>query len=265
MFPLRDENPTEITPWLTFALIGANVAAWLVLQGAGAGEAFHGSLCRWGMIPGELTGAIADGTLIERGGFRCRAGGATWSTVLSSMFMHGNWGHLILNMWFLWVFGNNIEDALGHGGFLLFYLAAGVLGAAAHVASASASAVPTVGASGAISGVMGAYIVLYPRVRVDTLFVFFIFIRVIPLPAYVMLGYWAFLQFLSGAMGAGAGSGGGVAVWAHVGGFVAGAAMIWLLGAPGRGGGGGPDVEVIRGGRPGGRGRGRGSAGHRGR
>ena len=254
MFPLRDENPTDITPWLTVGLIAANAAVWLLLQGAGTGEAFHDSLCRWGTIPGELTGALPDGTLIERGGFRCRSGGATWSTLFSSMFMHGSWGHLILNMWFLWVFGNNIEDALGHAGFLLFYLAAGVLGGAAHIASASASAVPTVGASGAISGVMGAYVVLYPRVRIDTLFFFFIFIRVIPLPAWVMLGYWFFLQFLSGAMAAGAGTGGGVAFWAHVGGFVAGAAMIWLLGSRGSGGGGGSDVEVIRGGRPGGSG-----------
>ena len=250
MFPLRDENPTEITPWLTVALIAANVAVWLLVQGAGGGEAFYESLCRWGTIPGELTGKIPDGASLERFerfGITCRAGGATWSTVFSSMFMHGGWAHLLLNMWFLWVFGNNIEDALGHGGFLVFYLAAGVLGSMAHVASATASGVPTVGASGAISGVMGAYIVLYPRVRIDTLFLFVIFIRVIPLPAYVMLGYWFFLQFLQGAMGAGAGAGGGVAVWAHVGGFVAGAVLVWLLGG-GDGRGDGPRVEVVRGG-----------------
>lgn len=232
MFPLRDDNPTERTPWLTLALIAANAAVWLLVQGAGGGEAFHQSLCRWGAIPGELTGALPDGTPLpafERFGFSCRAGGATWSTLLSSMFMHGGWGHLILNMWFLWVFGNNIEDALGHGGFLVFYLAAGLLGSAAHIASAAASSVPTVGASGAISGVMGAYVVLYPRVRIDTLFIFFVFVRVIPLPAWVMLGYWFFLQFLTGAVGAG----GGVAVWAHVGGFVAGAVLVKLLGGQG--------------------------------
>lgn len=236
MFPLRDDNPTELTPWLTLAVIAANVAVWLLLQGAGGGEAFYQSLCRWGTIPGELTGALPEGAslpVFERVNVECEAGGATWSTLLSSMFMHGGWGHLILNMWFLWVFGNNIEDALGHGAFLLFYLAAGLLGSAAHIASAASSGVPTVGASGAISGVMGAYIVLYPRVRIDTLFVFFVFIRVIPLPAWVMLGYWFFLQFLTGTLGAGAGAGGGVAVWAHVGGFVAGAVLVKLLGGDG--------------------------------
>jgi len=227
MFPLRDENPTERTPWLTFALIAANVAVWFVLQGAGAGEPFLDSLCAWGTIPGELTGAVEPGRTVSLGPSTCRIGGATWSTVVTSMFLHGGWFHLILNMWFLWVFGNNIEDAMGHGGYLLFYLLAGVLASAAHVFSAPGSAIPTVGASGAISGVMGAYIVLYPRVRVDTLFIFFIFVRVIPLPAWVMLGYWIGLQLLTGIGGGGLSS--GVAVWAHVGGFAAGLAMVWLF------------------------------------
>lgn len=233
MFPLRDDNPVDRAPVLTVAIIVANAAVWILMEGAGAREPFLSALCRWGTIPGELTGAIPDGTLIEREGWRCRAGGATWSTLLVSMFMHGGWAHLIMNMWFLWVFGNNIEDALGHGRFLVFYLLAGLLGSAAHVASAPASGVPTVGASGAISGVMGAYIVLYPRVRVDTLFFFFFFIRVIPLPAWAMLGYWFFLQFLSGVAGQAGGASGGVAFWAHVGGFVAGAAIVKLFGGEG--------------------------------
>lgn len=227
MFPLRDENPTERTPWLTFLLIGANVAVWFLVQGAGAGEPFLDSLCAWGTIPGELTGALDAGRTVRLGPATCRIGGATWSTAVSSMFLHGGWFHLILNMWFLWVFGNNIEDAMGHGAFLVFYLLAGVLASAAHVASAPESGIPTVGASGAISGVMGAYIVLYPKVRVDTLFIFFIFIRVIPLPAWVMLGYWIGLQLLTGL--GGAGLAGGVAVWAHIGGFAAGLVLVWFF------------------------------------
>lgn len=228
MFPLRDANPTDRTPWLTFALIAANVAVWFAVQGAGAGEPFLESLCSWGTIPGELTGAVEAGERVRLGPrATCRIGGAAWSTVLTSMFLHGGWFHLILNMWFLWVFGNNVEDAMGHGGYLLFYLLAGALASAAHVLSAPESAVPTVGASGAISGVMGAYILLYPRVRVDTLFIFFIFIRVIPLPAWVMLGYWIGLQLLTGIGGGGLSA--GVAVWAHIGGFVAGLVLVWLF------------------------------------
>lgn len=227
MFPLRDENPTDITPYVTVGIIAANVLVWLFVQGAGGGEAFLDSLCRLGSIPGELTGALEPGRIVERGSFRCEIGGMTFGTVLTSMFMHGGWLHLIMNMWFLWVFGNNIEDFLGHGFFVAFYLVAGVLASAAHVFSAPASPVPTVGASGAISGVMGAYVVLYPRVRVDVLFFFFIFIRVIPLPAWLMLGYWFLLQLLQGA--AAGGMTGGVAVWAHVGGFVAGVLLLLML------------------------------------
>ena len=138
--------------------------------------------------------------------------------------------HLIGNMWFLWVFGNNIEDSMGHARYLVFYLICGALAAAAHLASAPGSPIPTVGASGAISGIMGAYLILYPRVRVFTLFFFVIFIRVIPVPAWVMLLWWFGLQVLSGSVAAG--SGGGVAFWAHVGGFVAGVVLIKLFAKP---------------------------------
>jgi rhomboid family protein len=133
-------------------------------------------------------------------------------------------------MWFLWVFGNNIEDSMGHARYLVFYLVVGALAATAHLASAPGSAVPMVGASGAISGIMGAYLVLYPRVRVTTLFFFVIFIRVIPIPAWVLLLWWFALQVLSGS--ATAGAGGGVAFWAHVGGFVAGVVLIKLFARP---------------------------------
>ena len=245
MFPLRDENPTDITPLLTLGIIAANVAVWFLLEGAGARGPMMEALCDWATIPGELTGAIPEGETIRRGDWTCRVGGATTSTLLTSMFMHGGWGHLILNMWFLWVFGNNIEDAMGHGRYLVFYLLAGVLAAAAHIVSAPDSPVPTVGASGAISGVMGAYVVLYPRVRVDTLIIVFVFIRVLPLPAWAMLLYWFALQVLTGVATAGAGgAAGGVAVWAHVGGFVAGVVLAKLF-ATGDGGQDGFRVRFV--------------------
>ncbi|MFQ5689671.1 MAG: rhomboid family intramembrane serine protease [Gemmatimonadota bacterium] len=224
MFPLRDENPTESLPVVTVLIIGLNVAVWLFVQQAGVGQSFVDSLCRFGAIPGEITGMLREGQAVRLGPYPCPVGGLRWETVLTSMFLHGGWMHLIGNMWFLWVFGNNIEDAMGHLRYLLFYLLAGAFAAAAHILSAASSPVPTVGASGAISGIMGAYLVLYPRVRVDTLLFFFVFIRVIPLPAWVLLGYWFLLQVLMGASGPGAA--GGVAVWAHVGGFVTGVLLI---------------------------------------
>ncbi len=226
MFPLRDENPTELTPYFTIALIAINVIAWIYIQGAGANEnALFASVCRYGMIPAELTGRTEGYLGVEIApGVPCRFGGLRWSTVLTSMFLHGSWLHLIGNMWFLWVFGNNIEDSMGHMRYLAFYLLTGVAAAVAHLWSASSSPVPTVGASGAVSGIMGAYLVLYPRVRIQTLFIILIFIRIIAVPAWLVLGQWFLLQFLYGASMPAVG--GGVAFWAHVGGFVAGAALI---------------------------------------
>ena len=225
MFPLRDENPTELTPFVTMAFIAINVAVWVLVQGMGAMQPFLDSLCGYGSVPGVLTGAIAEGAHLDLEGNTCRVGVRRWPTVLTSMFMHGGWMHLIGNMWFLWVFGNNIEDSMGHGRFIVFYLLTGAFATAAHVATDPGSAVPVVGASGAISGVMGAYLVLYPRVRVHTLFFLIVFIRVIPIRAWVMLAYWFFIQLVYGAASLGMG-GGGVAFWAHVGGFVAGLVLI---------------------------------------
>jgi len=224
MFPLRDENPTLLTPYATMAIIAINVVVWLTVQGMGASQPLLHSLCAYGSIPGALTGRLADGATIDFGGYGCQVSGRGWSTVLTSMFMHGGWMHLVGNMWFLWVFGNNIEDSMGHGRFVLFYLLTGVLASAAHVAADPSSAVPVVGASGAISGIMGAYLLLYPTVRIQTLFILVIFIRVFRVPAWVMLGYWFMLQLASGAVSGG--QGGGVAFWAHVGGFVAGLVLI---------------------------------------
>jgi membrane associated rhomboid family serine protease len=146
------------------------------------------------------------------------------------MFLHGGWGHLLGNLWFFWVFGNNIEDSMGAGRFLAFYLVCGLVAAAAHTISAPGSAVPTVGASGAISGVMGAYLVLFPKARVNLLFFFVIFIRTIPVPAWVALLWWFGWQVIAALPALqGSGDSGGVAVWAHVGGFVAGLLLIRLF------------------------------------
>jgi membrane associated rhomboid family serine protease len=225
MFPLRDENPTELTPYVTMAFIAINFVVWIVVQGMGTGQVFLDSVCAYGSIPGELTGSIPDGTHIDLGGVDCRVGGLGWQTVVTSMFMHGGWVHLVGNLWFLWVFGNNIEDSMGHGRFVVFYLLTGALAAGAHVVTNPSSAIPVVGASGAISGVMGAYLVLYPKVRVQTLIFLIVFFKVLPIPASAMLAYWFFLQLAYGVTSLELG-GGGVAFWAHIGGFVAGVALI---------------------------------------
>jgi membrane associated rhomboid family serine protease len=225
MFPLRDDNPTEIVPIFTVLLIAACVLVWMLVQNAGLTEPeLRGSICALGAIPAEVTGAGGAGG-------PCALGGLTWEALLTSMFLHGSWMHLIGNMWFLWIFGNNIEDSMGHLRFLLFFLLSGVLAAGAHVWLDPTSTTPMVGASGAISAIMGAYLVLYPRARVDTLFIIVIFIRVIPLPAWVMLGYWMALQ-LSGVLSTSALGGGGVAYAAHVGGFVAGVLLILVFRNP---------------------------------
>lgn len=232
MFPLRDENPTELAPVVTVAVIGINVLVWLLVQQAGAGPGFVSSLCTFGAIPADVTGGLAGGAVIELAPeVACTVAGLGWVTIFTSMFLHGGWMHLIGNMWFLWVFGNNIEDSMGHLRFIVFYLLCGGLAAAAHILTDPGSVVPTVGASGAISGVMGAYLLLYPRVRVQTLFFLFIFVRVLPLPAWLLLAEWIIIQLFLG-VGSLGGGGGGVAFWAHIGGFFAGLALIKLFERP---------------------------------
>jgi membrane associated rhomboid family serine protease len=223
MFPLKDENPTEIFPFFTLLLITANVAVWVYIQGAGLDmTALMGSVCEYGAIPSDVTGQTAP---IPAGvGDPCPGEGLGWPALFTSMFLHGGWLHLIGNVWFLWIFGNNIEDSMGRIRFLLFYLLTGLAAAGAHIVSAPGSPVPMVGASGAISGIMGAYLVLYPRVRVKTLFIIVILIKVIRLPAWLLLGYWLLIQVLAGTQTAGGGA--GVAFWAHVGGFVAGVVLV---------------------------------------
>lgn len=218
VLPLSDENPTEAPAIFTLVFIALNVGAWVLLQGAGSGDALQASVTALGAYPCEVTG-------------RCYGEGLRWGALATSMFLHGSWEHLLGNMLFLWVFGNNVEDSMGHLRFIAFYLLCGLAASAAHVLSAPGSAIPVVGASGAISGIMGAYIVLYPRVRVRT---WVPPLWLLWLPAWLMLGWWFALQLLSGVvvLGVEAGDGGGVAVWAHVGGFVAGVALIGLFRKP---------------------------------
>ena len=225
MFPYKDENPTFTTPFVTLALIAANLAVWVFIQGMGTAPALPDSVCRLGFIPGYLFGGIPPRTEISLGyGVTCSLGGLpAWLTVLTSMFMHGGWMHLIGNVWFLWVFGNNIEDSTGHGRFLVFYLLCGVIAALAQAAADPLSAIPMVGASGAISGVMGGYLILYPHVRVFCFVPPFLFFA---LPAWTMLLYWLGLQFFGGLAGLASEEGGGVAFWAHAGGFVAGLVLV---------------------------------------
>jgi membrane associated rhomboid family serine protease len=179
------------------------------------------------MIPAELFRTVSPGTTVPLGpGIACVLDTPHYATVLTSMFMHGGWFHIIGNMWFLWVFGNNIEDSMGHARFAVFYLLCGVVAAGTQLLADPHSRVPMVGASGAVSGVMGAYIVLYPRVRVHTLVTLGFFVTTVALPAYVMLGYWLLLQLLLGTVSR---TTGGIAVWAHVGGFIAGLVLIKLF------------------------------------
>jgi membrane associated rhomboid family serine protease len=186
------------------------------------------SVCELGLIPGELTSSVAPGTPFPMGeGVSCLTDpGRQVSHVVTSMFLHGSWMHLLGNMWFLWLFGNNVEDSMTRPRFVAFYLLTGLAAALAQVAANPASEVPMVGASGAISGVMGAYLVLFPRVRVYTMVPLGFLLHSMALPAWVMLIYWAFLQFAGGITSVVSEQAGGVAFWAHLGGFVAGVVLV---------------------------------------
>jgi membrane associated rhomboid family serine protease len=236
MIPLSDENPTLRQPVITWALLAAIVGVWIVAQGAGLDAVrLAASVCNYGLVPGELTGQARLGFALPIApGMACVVDNEPINklTPLTSMFLHGSWGHLLGNALFLWVFGNNIEDSMGPGRFLVFYILCGLAAAAAHIFVEPGSPVPTVGASGAISGVLGAYLVLYPTARVNMLFWFLIFIRVIPLPAWLVLIWWFAIQVLQGLPQLSPlrpEVSGGVAVWAHVGGFVAGVILVKLF------------------------------------
>jgi membrane associated rhomboid family serine protease len=221
LIPLNDENPTEITPWMTLLLIAANFVVWIAVQQGGAShDALEASVNVFGARPCEITGQVARECLVE---------GPRWNALFTSMFMHGGWMHLLGNMLFLWVFGNNIEDSMGHLRFLVFYLVCGLAATFTHIYFSPASNLPMVGASGAISGIMGAYILLYPGARVRTYFPPFFLFRI---RAFFFLLLWFVLQLWEGLSMEPTAEEGGVAVWAHIGGFVAGLLLIKAFDRP---------------------------------
>lgn len=226
MFPLYDDNPTFRTPFATIGIIVTMFVVWVFVQGAGFDPyTVAKTVCNFGLVPAELTHLREVGYSIPITDAHVCAidnNALNWFTPVISTFLHGSWGHIGANALFLWVFGNNVEDVMGRGRFLTFYLLCGILASAAHVIVDPSSPVPTVGASGAISGTLGAYVLLYPRVRVRMFFppIFLFFV-----PAWLVLGWWFFTQFYTGLPQLFATNpevSGGIAVWAHIGGFLAG-------------------------------------------
>ncbi|MBD3422218.1 MAG: rhomboid family intramembrane serine protease [Chitinivibrionales bacterium] len=229
MFPLRDDNPTSSRPIMVYAIIAVNVLVWSFVQGFGTSPQLAISICRFGLVPGELLGSVPAGTQfrVSRTIMCSIDENANWMSVIMSMFMHGGWLHILGNMWFLFVFGDNVEDRFGKAQFVIFYLVCGLAAAGAQIAAAPASTSPMVGASGAIGGVMGAYALMFPGVRIEMLVFLGFFITRIGVPAAFMLGYWFVLQLLSASTSSG--GMGGVAFWAHIGGFLAGMGMALLF------------------------------------
>ena len=222
MFPISDDNPRHIQPIVTWSIIGACVLVflWQLSLGDYRGQA---AVMQFGMIPARLFGygEVSPAFAVIPG----------WATVLTSMFMHGGFMHLGLNMLFLWIFGDNVEDSMGHGRYLVFYLLCGVAAAVAQGAINPTSTIPMVGASGAISGVLGAYMLLHPHATVRTLIFIGLFVTIVHVPALVVLGVWFLMQIVSGMLPS---SGeGGVAFFAHIGGFVAGMALVPFFKKPG--------------------------------
>jgi membrane associated rhomboid family serine protease len=208
MIPLRDIIPSRTTPYITVTIIALNALAWL-FELLMPPEVLTDFLTAYGVVPASLS----------------------WPTLITSMFLHGSWSHVIGNMWYLWIFGDNVEDRVGHGRFIVFYLFCGIAAALGQVAMDPNSMLPTIGASGAIAGVMGAYFVLYPHSRVLTL-IPFIWLQVVELPAVVLLGFWFLMQLFSAgtiAMTASSHGSGGVAFAAHVVGFVVGLVGIFVF------------------------------------
>lgn len=216
MIPLRDQNPSGRVPFITYSLIAINILvfAWQMMQmQTNPDEVFAMAL-----VPADVTSGIQV---------------SDWLHAIASMFMHGGIAHILGNMLYLWIFGDNIEDAMGHGRYLLFYLAGGLFAALAHILTDPISTIPTVGASGAIAAVLGAYMVLYPRHKVLTLIILGFFIRTSYIPAVIVLGLWGLLQLLQGVFALdGPADMGGIAFWAHIGGFAFGMLLGRVLGKP---------------------------------
>ena len=211
MFPIRDHNPSGRTPFVTIALVAINILVFLGYFLSTNDYQLNGFFGTWGLVPARVMA------------------GEGLETLVTSMFLHGGWGHLAGNMLFLWIFGDNLEEEMGHVGFLVFYLAAGFAAGAAQIAADTGSPVPMIGASGAIAGVMGGYLLLFPRAKVDVLFIFVIFFRIFAIPAWIVLGVWFAMQVFAGSTTPT--TGGGVAYWAHAGGFLGGLALMlpfWL-------------------------------------
>src|SRR5258708_4422269 len=208
MIPLRDVIPSRTTPYVTVTIIILNAMAWL-FELSMPHDDLNQFLTSFGVVPASFA----------------------WPTLITSMFLHGSWSHVIGNMWYLWIFGDNVEDNVGHGPFILFYLLCGIAAAGGQIAMDPTSTLPTIGASGAIAGVMGAYFVLYPQSRVLTL-IPFIWLQVVELPAVILLGFWFLMQLFSAgtiAMTATSHGSGGVAFAAHVAGFIVGIVGVFVL------------------------------------
>jgi hypothetical protein len=212
MLPLRDDRPSSRIPFVNYTLIAINILVFLWQLSLGERDA--SLMYQLALIPAQVTTGITPDDFLH---------------LLTSMFMHGGWAHIGGNMLYLWIFGDNVEDAMGHGRYLVFYLLGGVLASAAHILTNLNSVIPTVGASGAIAAVLGAYLVLYPRARVLTLVTLGFFIRLTMIPAAIVLGLWFVLQLFQGVLSLGGPDMGGVAFWAHIGGFVAGLLLARLL------------------------------------
>lgn len=214
MIPYKDDNPTYSFPFFTVTIIGLNIGIYLI-------QTFTGNTERFALLYGAIPSSILT--------FQSTQPIHPFLTVFSSMFLHGGLFHLAGNMLYLWIFGNNIEDSLGHFKFLLFYLLAGVFAAYSHaILEGPSSNIPMIGASGAISGILGAYLVLYPHAKVHTLMFFGFFVQVIKIPALIVIGFWAIIQILNGIVTASIAAQGGVAWFAHVGGFLFGLVTIRL-------------------------------------
>jgi len=219
MIPLRDANPSHTVPLVNYVLIGINVLVFLFELSLGSDA--NAMLNAFGVVPARVSGAF------ESMGFEPDVA----FSFFSSMFLHGGWMHMIGNMVYLYVFGDNIEDRFGHGKYLLFYLICGCAAAATQVVVDPDSVVPMVGASGAIAGVLGGYVILYPRAKILTLIPIFFFLQIVELPAFLFLGIWFLMQIFSGVLSLQIGAdAGGVAWWAHIGGFSAGAILLPFLG-----------------------------------
>jgi membrane associated rhomboid family serine protease len=211
MIPIRDDNPTHTVSFATVGLIAVNALVFVHELRLSNEEQARAFFAGFALTPAHLVHTPSP---------------AAYATVFTSMFLHGGWMHIIGNMWYLWIFGNNIEDSVGHFKFIVFYLLCGIAAAAAQVAISPESTAPMIGASGAISGVLSAYLLLFPRARVLTLVPIWIFLQFIRVPAVFFLALWFVMQLLSGFASLGFNLSGGIAFWAHIGGFVAGMALI---------------------------------------